>query len=142
MSQTTRDFVVFTQCFVSLLTLSLHSQNQHRYMQVQNHLTAQQFSQGNFTAAYPFFSDDIVWNIVGNQVVTGKESVVGFCNNMLIEMASAVLTNDNSIETENQIVIEGKCRYFDAEGKEAFVYYCDIYRFSADKIKTITSYCI
>lgn len=61
---------------------------------------------------------------------------------MLIEIASSELVNDSIIETPDQIVIEGKCRYFDAEGKEAFVHYCDIYRFENDIIKTITSYCI
>jgi ketosteroid isomerase-like protein len=111
-------------------------------MESPNRSTAQQFSQGNFAAAYSSFRDDIEWNLVGNKVVKGKDAAIDFCSKMLTEMASSVLTNDNCIETENQIVIEGKCRYFDAEGKEAFVHYCDIYRFEKDKIKTITSYCI
>lgn len=103
---------------------------------------ANQFSQGNFASVYVHFSDEIEWNVIGNQIVKGRVSVIDFCTQMLVEMASAVLTNDNSIETENQIVIEGKCRYFDAEEKESFVSYCDVYLFENSKIKRITSYCI
>ncbi|ABG61020.1 nuclear transport factor 2 family protein [Cytophaga hutchinsonii] len=111
-------------------------------METTHYSIAQHFSSGDFPAVYACFNDIIEWNIIGNQVVKGKADVIDFCNKMLPEMKGAVLTNDNVIQNENQIVIEGKCRYFDAEGKEAFVSYCDIYRFENDTIKTITSYCI
>ena len=111
-------------------------------METANRLLSQKFSSGDFKSVYDYFRDDIVWNIVGNEVVKGKTKVIDFCNKMLIEMASSELVNDRIIETENQIVIEGKCRYFDIEGKESFVHYCDIYLFENNKMKTITSYCI
>lgn len=111
-------------------------------MESTNLSIAKQFSQGDFPSVYPYFSEDIEWNIVGNQVVKSKSAAIDFCTTMMVEMASAALINNNSIETENQIVIEGKCRYFDIEGKESFVQYCDIYRFQSNKIKHITSYCI
>jgi hypothetical protein len=111
-------------------------------METSNQLLSQKFSSGDFAAAYAYFSDIVEWNIVGNQVLKGKTDTINFCNKMLIEMAASELVNNNIIETKEQIVIEGNCRYFDAEGKEGFVNYCDIYRFENDKIKTITSYCI
>lgn len=111
-------------------------------MESSNRMVAQQFSQGNFEAVFPFFSEAIEWNIIGNETVKSKIAVIDFCKDLQVEMTSAALTNDNFIESENQIVIEGKCRYFDTEGKAAFVHYCDIYRFENNQIKTITSYCI
>jgi hypothetical protein len=60
----------------------------------------------------------------------------------MIEMASAVLTNDNVVEAGNQIVIEGKCSYFNADGQKSFVNYCDIYSFEGDLVARIHSYCI
>lgn len=111
-------------------------------METIHYSIVQKFSSGDFPAVYSFFSDTVEWNIVGNQVVKGKAEVIDFCNKMSIEMDGAVLTNANTVQAENQIVIEGKCRYFDAEGKEACVSYCDIYQFEKDKINRITSYCI
>ncbi|WP_018341506.1 nuclear transport factor 2 family protein [Cytophaga aurantiaca] len=111
-------------------------------MEATNRLVSQKFSNGAFAAVYTYFCDDIEWNIIGNQVLKGKADIIHFCDKMLTEMESSELTNNNIIETNEQIVIEGKCRYFDAEGKDAFVNYCDIYLFENDKIKTITSYCI
>jgi len=111
-------------------------------METANRFISEKFSSGDFAAVYPYFSDAIEWNIVGNQVVKGKTEVVDFCNKMRIEMAGSELVNERIIETSDQIVIEGKCRYFNIEGKESFVHYCDIYLFENDKIKTISSYCI
>jgi len=111
-------------------------------MDTNNRLISEQFSQGKFKDVYPFFEDTIEWNIIGDQLIIGKESVIEFCNKMLVEMESSVLTNANILEAGNQIVIEGKCRYFNAKGEESFVNYCDIYCFENNKIKTITSYCI
>lgn len=111
-------------------------------MELQNRSICEAFSQGNFTSVYSYFSEDIEWHIVGNKVVKGKVSVIDFCTKMLVEMIGAVLTNTNSIEAENQIVIQGKCVYFDTEGKESVLNYCDFYGFENNKIKMITSYCI
>jgi len=111
-------------------------------MESQNLSICKEFSKGNFANVYPHFNEYIEWNIVGNQVVKGKASVIDFCTNMLAEMTGSVLTNDNTVEAENQIVIQGKCVYFDADGKESIVQYCDIYWFEKEKLKHITSYCI
>ncbi len=111
-------------------------------METTTYSISQKFSSGDFPAVYTCFSDAIEWNLVGNQVVKGKRNVIDFCNKMLVEMEGSVLTNNNVVEGENQIVIEGKCRYFDTQGKEAFVHYCDVYTFEQDKLIRITSYCI
>ena len=111
-------------------------------MNTNNRLISEQFSQGNFKDVYSFFEEAIEWNIIGNQLIIGKESVIEFCNKMLVEMESSILTNANILEAGNHIVIEGKCRYFNEKGEESFVNYCDIYRFEDSKIKTIASYCI
>lgn len=111
-------------------------------METTNYSLSQKFSGGDFPAVYPWFTEDIEWQLIGSRIVKGKADVIEFCNNMLVEMEGAELTNDDVIEAAGRIVIEGKCRYRDADGKEAVVNYCDLYRFEQNKIKTITSYCI
>ena len=107
-----------------------------------NRSIARQFSQGDFAAAYLFFSNAVEWEIVGDQVLKGKESVIDFCTNMTSAMDGSVLANENYIETENQIAIQGRCSYLNEAKQESLIQYCDIYVFENSKIKRITSYCI
>jgi limonene-1,2-epoxide hydrolase len=103
---------------------------------------SQQFSSGNFPFCYAYFADDIIWTIVGNKAVIGKEQVVAFCDKMMEEIASSTLNNTNIIAAENNIAIEGYCDYTDADNKACQIIYCDVYKFADDKISSITSYCI
>ena len=89
-------------------------------MDPSNLFICKQFSQGDFTAVYPHFSDGIEWEIVGNQTLKGKESVIDFCTKMTLEMDNSVLSNENIIDTENQIAIQGRCSYLNAHKQESF----------------------
>ena len=101
-----------------------------------------EFSKGNFPATYNHFADDIQWKFVGDKTLSGKDSVIAFCEKMMIEMASSKLNITNLVEENCCVAVEGNCHFTNEEGKAAAVEYCDVYRFEEGKIKTITSYLV
>lgn len=111
-------------------------------MQQANKEISEQFSKGNFSFCYDHFTDEVEWKIIGNKTLKGKRDVIDYCNQMSIEMKSASLTNFNIVVENNWIVIQGDCKFVDANNKAAEVSYCDVFHFDNRKIKTITSYCI
>ncbi len=110
--------------------------------QSENRKISEQFSQGNFSAAYEHFDDEVQWQIVSDSTMKGKASVIEFCEKMSVEMATATLKNTNIIAAEDRVSIEGECDFTNDKGLAEKVKYCDVYRFENGKIKEITSYCI
>lgn len=106
---------------------------------------AKAFSNGQFEKLYPYFSDKISWDVVGENSFAGKEAVVQNCEQTAAYFKS-VTTN---FRTEN-IVVGDKCVAIDGtaeflrEGKRiAFVQACDVYNFNErHELEKITSYCI
>jgi ketosteroid isomerase-like protein len=103
---------------------------------------SEEFSKGKFPATYDHFADDIEWKIIGDQIISGKENAIAFCNKMMAEMDGSTLNNINVIVENNYAAIEGNCKFTNEVGKAATVEYCDVYRFEDGKIKTITSYLV
>lgn len=103
---------------------------------------SEQFSRGDFTSTYPYFDDNIQWNIVGASPLEGKEDVIEHCNKMLAEMASSTMNNTNYIKSHDTIAIQGFCSYTNQDDSPGRVEYCDIYKFNNDKLISITSYII
>lgn len=101
---------------------------------------SEEFSKGNFAATYNYFADDIEWKIIGDKMISGKESTIAFCTKMITEIGSSTLNNINVIAENNCVAIEGNCHFTNEEGKAAAVEYCDVFLFEKEKIKTITSY--
>ncbi|MCW3123732.1 MAG: hypothetical protein JWQ38_3224 [Flavipsychrobacter sp.] len=102
----------------------------------------EEFSKGNFSATYDHLAETIKWKIVGDKTIDGKESMISFCDKMLIEMGASALTNTNIIAEGSHIAIEGSCKYTNDKNEPACVEYCDVYHSGEGKILTITSYCI
>ncbi|GEO11062.1 nuclear transport factor 2 family protein [Segetibacter aerophilus] len=111
-------------------------------MQPSNKEIGERFSKGNFSFCYDYFAENIEWKIIGNTTVRGKEDVIAYCDKMSAEIGSDTLINSNTIFENNQIAIEGNCRFVGPDGKPSEIAYCDVYRFDNSKIASITSYCI
>ena len=111
-------------------------------MQAATRQISEQFSLGNFTFCYDHFGDDVVWNIIGNRSLKGKQEVIAYCEQMSIEIASTTLANFNIVGEADAIAIEGKATFVDTENRPGEVSYCDVFRFRAGKITSIHSYCI
>ncbi len=102
----------------------------------------EEFSKGNFSAVYPYFSESIQWNIIGNDTLKGKENVIAFCDKMIQETASSVMQNTTVLEMTDSIAVEGVCTYESPEGLPGEVRYADFYQFKDGKVETINSYCL
>lgn len=105
---------------------------------------SEEFSNGNFKFAYHFLADDITWNIVGDKILQGKESVIEFCNTTA-QYFSGVTTRfsmHNAIVDGDCVAIDGTAEFINQEGNSTHISSCDVYRFKNDQLLSITSYCI
>ncbi len=76
------------------------------------------FSIGNFELVFPYLSENIEWNIIGENKFDGKPSVIQNCI-QTAEYFKSVQTNfttQDIIETQNKIVIRGTAEFI-REGK-------------------------
>jgi ketosteroid isomerase-like protein len=104
-----------------------------------------EFSGGNFEFAYPHLADDATWNIIGNEMLTGKADIIEFCNKTA-EYFTQVTTEfktDNIIIDGDCIAINGTAEFFiEKENRSNHISSCDVYKFKDGKLQEITSYCI
>ncbi|MDZ4711810.1 MAG: nuclear transport factor 2 family protein [bacterium] len=105
---------------------------------------AELFSGGKFEQTYPFLADDIQWNIIGEDMLTGKQSVVEFCDRTALYFSEVtnIFSTYNVIVDGDRVAINGKAEFTNKEGKTTVVSSCDVYVFDDGKVKEITSYCI
>jgi SnoaL-like domain len=105
---------------------------------------AEAFSGGKFEFAYPYLSDDIKWNIVGDKILSGKNDLIKFCD-QTAEYFLTVTTRfnmSNVIVGDNTVAINGTAEFINKENKKTVVASCDVYIFENGKLKEVTSYCI
>lgn len=106
---------------------------------------ASNFSLGKFQEVYGAMSEDIRWEIIGEQTLEGKENVKFHCQNIASYFRS--VTTDfkihQTIEENGKVAIIGLGEFF-REGKTVSkISACDVYQFdSENKISSISSYCI
>src|ERR1700744_1412271 len=114
-------------------------------MQPTNKQISLEFSGGNFEYTYDYLADDVSFNIVGNELISGKDKLIEFCTK-ITEYFTTVSTKfslDNIIVDSDLVAISGKAEFFvEKENRTNFISSCDVYRFADGKLKEITSYCI
>lgn len=103
------------------------------------------FSNGQFEKNYQYLADDIEWNIFGENLLHGKDSVIKHCE-QVAQYFRSVNTDFKTyhvIEDSTVIVINGKAEFRRDKKKVAVVNSCDIYEFNKQgQIQNIKSYCI
>jgi ketosteroid isomerase-like protein len=105
---------------------------------------SEEFSNGNFKFCYDYLADNIVWDIVGDKIIQGKENVIGFCNKTAQYFLEVTTTFSmhNIIVDGNCVAINGTAEFINQEGKLTHISSCDVYRFKNEQLLNITSYCI
>ncbi len=106
--------------------------------------SAEAFSGGNFQIAYDYLGENIIWNIVGDKILSGKSAVVKFCD-QTAEYFDTVTTEfnfANTIAENDRFVINGTAKFTSKEGETMNLSSCDVYRFADGKLQDIASYCI
>jgi hypothetical protein len=106
---------------------------------------ASSFSLGRFEEVFESMSEEIKWEIVGEQTLVGKSNVVEHCQNIKAYFKS-ITTNfyiHHTIVENGKVVIVGLGEFI-REGKTiSKISACDVYEFdSEDKLLLISSYCI
>jgi ketosteroid isomerase-like protein len=103
-----------------------------------------EFSNGNFKCCYDYLAHNIVWNIVGDKIVKGKESVIEFCNKTARYFSEVATTFSmhNTIVDGDRVAINGTAEFINRLGKSTHISSCDVYLFKNGQLLNITSYCI
>ena len=103
---------------------------------------AEAFSTHRFATAYPYLSDNITWNILGDEVLMGREAVIRKCEESAkyLETVSTTFVKLRIIRADLYVVVDGVAEYQDNESQTSSVASCDIYQFSDEQLVEITSY--
>lgn len=111
-------------------------------MELTNEDVARAISSHHFEAAIPRLSDDIVWTLVGEQPLVGKDAVV-----TLLEATEAELRGTDteferfrSVAAGDIVVVDSVAHYVDSTGDRSEVASCDIYDFVDGQVTEIRSY--
>ena len=109
-----------------------------------NKQICEEFSKGNFEFSYMFLAEDILWNIVGDKVLKGKDSVIDFCKNTAeyFKQVDTKFSTNNIIADDDCVAINGTAIFTNSDNKSTHVSSCDVYRFKNGLLTEITSYCI
>jgi len=113
-------------------------------MELRNEQISEAFSRHDFEAAYPYLTDDVRWNIVGQRRVEGKEKVIAVCRESAAYL-TGVVTNFvkfRIVVTDDCVVIDSVAEYTDEEEQLSYVASCDIYDFTNGEVSEITSYTV
>lgn len=102
----------------------------------------EQYYNGNFQIIIDNITENIKWTShkMANVQLSNKKDVIEFLKNVPVGRFS--FENNNFIVDDNNIVVEGVCRYKNKEGKLIENYYCDIFTFSNNKIEKVSAYFI
>jgi ketosteroid isomerase-like protein len=100
---------------------------------------SEEFAKGNLQFCNPYLADTVKWNILGNNPVIGKEDVLEVSKMLQLE-SFPVITIKNVIAEGNCVVVESTGEAKTKKGKPYNQMYCDIFRFSGEKLQEITTY--
>jgi len=114
-------------------------------MELSQKKIAELFSHGKFDKTLNCLSEDITWNVIGENIFDGKKAVTKNCE-QTAEYFKSVQTDfktDKLIESDNKVIVIGTAE-FKRDGKRLnFISACDIYEFNEqNEIEKISSYCI
>jgi limonene-1,2-epoxide hydrolase len=113
-------------------------------MELTNQQIAEAFSHHDFEAAYPYLTEDVRWNIVGQRRVEGKEKVIAVCRESAAYLTGVAtdFVKFRTVVTDDCVVIDSVAEYTNKEEKPSYVASCDIYDFTNGKVSEITSYTV
>jgi ketosteroid isomerase-like protein len=99
------------------------------------------FDKSDVDTILSFLSEDVTWNMVGDQVITGKEGMRDFfAANGGTQMVSS--TKEHIIVDGNNVSVNGEVTCKTKDGDVFDMYYCDLYELDNGLIKNMASYII
>ena len=104
---------------------------------------ARAFSRHRFEETYDHLADDVVWDLVGEARLEGRDAVVAACAASAAENAEVEVTWLRFVATGDGpvVAVDAIGRYAGADSLSV-VSSCDIYEFRGGSVQTITSYAV
>jgi ketosteroid isomerase-like protein len=103
---------------------------------------AEAFSGHDFESAFDLLADDVEWDNVGAERLSGKDAVVEACRGAGEYFAGITTTflRTRTVEGVDHVVVDTLAEYVEPGGGSSTVGSCDVYTVSGGRIAAITSY--
>lgn len=99
------------------------------------------FTRNDTEAFLAHCTEDLVWSMAGEKVASGKSNIREWMGSMGSH-EPPVFTTDLLIAEDDVVMCSGNMTMKNAEGVEGNYKYCDIYKFSGDKVTELTSFVV
>lgn len=102
------------------------------------------FVENDLNYIYDSVTEDVYWEMIGDQVIKGKEALIEAMNkvkeprDMALDLHSMIIDNDRA-------AVHGSMKMKDSNGVEKAYSFCDLYTFSSsreNKIKELRAFII
>jgi uncharacterized protein len=100
---------------------------------------SQEFAKGNMEFCLPYLSENIRWNILGEDAVVGKNEVLEVSKMKDLENYPEIKLK-SIIAEGNLVVIESEGKATTKTGKPYNQKYCEVFRFSNNILEEVTTY--
>jgi predicted SnoaL-like aldol condensation-catalyzing enzyme len=99
------------------------------------------FAENNLEKVLSFCTDDLKWTMVGDTTVTGKDPIRKWMASM--DPQPPQLSIQQTIAEGDSVVARGDMVMQEKKGGPGIPYtFCDIYRFSGDKVAELTAFVV
>lgn len=85
-------------------------------------------------------TEDTTWIFVGDQTLKGKQAVRAYMSATYLE--PPVVTVDELISEGNMLTAMGEISLKDTAGKVTHYWYCDVWRFEAEKLAELKAFVV
>ena len=111
-------------------------------MELTNEDVARAISSHHFEAAIPRLADDVVWTLVGEEPLRGKDAILALMEATEAELAATTSEFERfrSIPAGDTVIVDSVAHYVDSTGDASTVASCDIYEFAEGQVREIRSY--
>ena len=111
-------------------------------MTLSNQVIAEAFSRHDYEVVYPRLADDVKWNLIGGDLLDGRDDVVRKCDDSAEYLATVATTflSFRVIRADEYMVVESVADYVESDGQESRVASCDVYHFTGETLREVTSY--
>jgi len=98
-----------------------------------------EFAKGNIAAVEPYLADDVRWNILGEDTLTGRTAVIELTRMVQLQSFPKIAIK-NVVCEGNFVVVESTGEATTKTGKPYNQTYCEVFRFQGITIQEITTY--
>ena len=99
------------------------------------------FAENNLEKVLSFCNDDLIWTMVGDTTVRGKDSIREWMASM--DPQPPKITIRQTVAEGDSVVVRGDMTMQQKKGGPSIPYtFCDVYRFAGDKVAELTAFVI